>query len=225
MHWAREALALAQTEGWDWLVPSILSVSGVATADLGDLEQATTLLRTGVELGHARGNLWDVLTSLEGLARVRAGEGRARQAAVLFGAVAALRDETGIPQLRTNRAYCEPFLHAIQEDLGDDDFALAWTEGRSLSWQSAVALVLAPTSAATPVTMRSRRRQTGPHRLTKRELEILQLLAAGETNRAISERLFISPTTVASHVTNIYGKLGVDSRAKAIAFAHRHDLA
>jgi DNA-binding NarL/FixJ family response regulator len=63
------------------------------------------------------------------------------------------------------------------------------------------------------------------HGLTTRELEVLRLLAAGESNRAIGERLFISPTTVASHVASIFGKLGVDSRAKATAYALRHDLA
>jgi DNA-binding NarL/FixJ family response regulator len=67
--------------------------------------------------------------------------------------------------------------------------------------------------------------QSAMHGLTKRELEILSLMAAGESNRAIGERLFISSTTVASHISHIYGKLEVDTRAKAVAFAHRHDLA
>ena len=66
-------------------MPSILVNYGLATADLGDFDRAATLLREGLELGHARGNLWDVGTALEGLARVRAGTGRARQAATLFG--------------------------------------------------------------------------------------------------------------------------------------------
>ncbi len=54
---------------------------------------------------------------------------------------------------------------------------------------------------------------------------MLRLLAAGENNRTIAERLFISPATVASHVAHIYAKIGVDSRAKAAAYAHRHRLA
>jgi DNA-binding NarL/FixJ family response regulator len=60
--------------------------------------------------------------------------------------------------------------------------------------------------------------------LTNRELDVLRLLAAGHTNREIGEMLFISPATVARHVANIYGKLGVDSRAKAVAFAHQQEL-
>jgi DNA-binding NarL/FixJ family response regulator len=55
-------------------------------------------------------------------------------------------------------------------------------------------------------------------------LEVLHLLAAGLSNRQLGERLFISPTTAARHVANIYNKLGVDSRAAATAYAHQHGL-
>ena len=55
-------------------------------------------------------------------------------------------------------------------------------------------------------------------------LRLLRLLAAGKSNRAIAEALYISPTTVASHLASIFGKLGVDSRTQVVAFAHRHDL-
>ncbi len=61
-------------------------------------------------------------------------------------------------------------------------------------------------------------------KLTPRETEVLRLLAAGESNREIGERLFISPTTVARHVANIFGKLGVDSRVQAVVFALRHGV-
>jgi non-specific serine/threonine protein kinase len=221
---AEEALALAQAEGWDWLVPSILINYGLATADLGDFERATSLLREGLALGHARGNLWDVATALEGLARVRAGIGRARQAVTLFGTAAALRDETGIPQSHTDRAYYEPFLSALREDLGTDTFMAAWSEGRSISWQAAMAEMLAPPEPD-QLANQMVRGQAATHGLTRREREILSLLAAGESNRAIGEHLFISQTTVATHVANILSKLGVDSRSKATAYAHRHDLA
>ena len=58
--------------------------------------------------------------------------------------------------------------------------------------------------------------------LTDRELEVLGLLAAGKTNRAIAEELFISEKTVASHVSHIFTKLGVTSRSAATAHAYDH---
>ena len=51
------------------------------------------------------------------------------------------------------------------------------------------------------------------------------LLAAGKTNRAIAAELFISEKTVARHVSNIFTKLGLSSRAEATAYAYKHGLA
>ncbi len=62
------------------------------------------------------------------------------------------------------------------------------------------------------------------HGLTRRELEVLQHIAAGETNKAIAAELVLSVRTVDRHVSNIYAKLGVSSRAAATAFAHEHGL-
>ncbi|HSJ32464.1 MAG TPA: LuxR C-terminal-related transcriptional regulator [Longimicrobiales bacterium] len=65
----------------------------------------------------------------------------------------------------------------------------------------------------------------GPrHGLTPRELEVLALVATGRTNRAIADELVISEKTVARHVSNIFAKLPVTSRAGATAWAYEHDL-
>jgi len=63
-----------------------------------------------------------------------------------------------------------------------------------------------------------------PAGLTAREVEILGLVAAGKTNRAIAEALVISDHTVRRHLQNIFVKIGVSSRAAATAFAFQHDL-
>lgn len=60
--------------------------------------------------------------------------------------------------------------------------------------------------------------------LTSRELEVLRLVATGMTNRAIANHLVISEKTVANHVGNILGKLGLSSRAAATAFAYERGL-
>jgi DNA-binding NarL/FixJ family response regulator len=60
--------------------------------------------------------------------------------------------------------------------------------------------------------------------LTAREIEVLRLVAAGKTNRAVAEDLVISEKTVARHLSNIFDKLGVSSRAAATAYAYEHDL-
>ncbi len=63
-----------------------------------------------------------------------------------------------------------------------------------------------------------------PEPLTARELEVLRLVAVGKTNRAIAADLFLSEKTVARHVSNIFTKLGVSTRAAATAYAYEHDL-
>jgi ATP/maltotriose-dependent transcriptional regulator MalT len=62
------------------------------------------------------------------------------------------------------------------------------------------------------------------HGLSPRELEVLRLLAAGNSNRQIASALVISEHTAARHVQNLFAKLRVSSRAAATAFAFEHDL-
>lgn len=63
-----------------------------------------------------------------------------------------------------------------------------------------------------------------PVGLTPRQLEVLELVAAGKPNRAIAAELVISEHTVSRHLENIYAKLGVSSRAAAASYAHSHHL-
>ena len=76
---------------------------------------------------------------------------------------------------------------------------------------AAAGTATAPAPAATP--------------LSRRELEVLRLLAAGESNRQIARRLGLSPHTVERHVANLYRKIGARGRADATAYALRSGLA
>lgn len=67
-------------------------------------------------------------------------------------------------------------------------------------------------------------RTSGLDPLTQREIETLAMLAAGHSTGEIARRLFISPITVRNHVQHILEKLGVHSKAEAIAYAFRHHL-
>jgi DNA-binding NarL/FixJ family response regulator len=63
-----------------------------------------------------------------------------------------------------------------------------------------------------------------PAGLTEREAEVLRLVAAGHTNKEVASVLFLSDKTIARHLSNIFTKLGVSTRAAATAFAFEHDL-
>src|SRR5205085_1651689 len=66
-----------------------------------------------------------------------------------------------------------------------------------------------------------RRAQLGPRPLSDRELEVLNLAAEGCSGPQIAERLFVSPSTIKTHLEHIYEKLGVGDRASAVATALR----
>jgi len=71
---------------------------------------------------------------------------------------------------------------------------------------------------------RAASRPDGPAGLTRREVEVLRLVARGLSNKAIAKRLFISPKTVGNHVEHIYTKIGASNRAAASLFAVRNGL-
>jgi two-component system response regulator DevR len=74
-------------------------------------------------------------------------------------------------------------------------------------------------------TVRQRRRADLIHQLTDRELEVLALVGCGLDNRAIAEKLYVSVTTVRSHVQHLLAKLGLHSRLQAAVLANQYELA
>jgi ATP/maltotriose-dependent transcriptional regulator MalT len=103
--------------------------------------------------------------------------------------------------------------------LGDEDTAALELDNATTAFEQLGAL---PDLAR--VDTLARRTELHPHGLTKRELEVLRLVAAGKTNRDIASELVVSEHTVARHVQNIFRKLDVSSRSAATAFAFEHRL-
>ncbi|MCA9878538.1 MAG: helix-turn-helix transcriptional regulator, partial [Thermomicrobiales bacterium] len=215
--YAAEALALARAQGWEWLVTMILVGLGYTVLDLGDVERAITLHQEALALGVARGDLVDMNTALEGLATSALAAVQREPAARLFGVASALRDAIAMPMSPTEQAYFQPLLDTLRVELGAERFTRSWTAGRLQPRASAITEALGfrlPAAAVEPAVPR----------LTPREHDVLQQLATGKSTRAVSEALFISPATVATHVASLYRKLGVRSRAEAVAWSHRHGL-
>ena len=63
-----------------------------------------------------------------------------------------------------------------------------------------------------------------PAALTEREVEVLRLIARGNSIREMGDALYVSPKTVDAHIQHIYAKIGVSTRVAATLFAMRHDL-
>jgi len=104
--------------------------------------------------------------------------------------------------------------------LGDDDAAnLELAAARTVFQQLSATTDLAAVDALLRKTPRT---ASGP--LTGRELQVLKLVAAGMTNKGIADKLGLSEKTVARHLSNIFIKLDLSSRAAATAYAYRHNL-
>lgn len=103
--------------------------------------------------------------------------------------------------------------------LGDEDSAAMELDAARAAFQA-----LGATPDVDRLDARTSRRADRTHGLTPRELEVLALVATGKTNREVADELFISDKTVARHVSNIFGKLGVSSRSAATAYAYEHGL-
>jgi DNA-binding NarL/FixJ family response regulator len=118
-------------------------------------------------------------------------------------------------------------LATARRALGPAAFAAAWETGAALPLAAAVAEALAddpsPAFAASGAATASD--PAAALGLTAREADVLRLLAQGRSNREIGNALFISRRTVNFHVTNLLGKLALQSYAAAAAFAVRHGLA
>jgi DNA-binding CsgD family transcriptional regulator len=111
-------------------------------------------------------------------------------------------------------------LAAVCEQRGDQD-------GRRLEIETARRIFMQLRAEPGLARIAGQSERASPRRigsLSEREAQVLRLLAAGKTNRAIGDELFISEKTVARHVSNIFDKLGVSSRSGATAWAFQHNL-
>jgi predicted ATPase/DNA-binding CsgD family transcriptional regulator len=220
-----EALTLAREHRVDWVVPAILLGLGMTTLDLRDYQRAAAFLQESLELGSARGNTVDVINTMEGLVKLASATGHMQRAARLFGAADRLREEIAMPLLPFEIAAFEPALQTLRNALGAESFAAARASGHALSRQEAIEEALSVRSDPVETSALSAEHQlAATHGLTARELEVLRLLAAGQSNREIGDVLFISHSTAARHVANIFSKLDVGTRAQATAYAHEHEL-
>jgi DNA-binding NarL/FixJ family response regulator len=81
-----------------------------------------------------------------------------------------------------------------------------------------------PASSPADAAATAERREPAPLGLTAREVDVLRLVAAGQTNPQIADALYISRKTASHHVSNILRKLGVPTRVEAAGVAHRLGL-
>lgn len=225
-----EALALARQHGDRvTMYSSLFNLALIAQAQ-GAYREAIRQFREALALAVEVRDSGNMVICLEGIASVAAVEGDVAYAARLWGAAEAILEsnETAIYNYGPDRTQYTQTVEKTRRLLPDERWHALWQEGRALSFEQAIHLALQvdPVPAA-PIASEADGRlhiAETDEILTPREVEVLQLIAQGQRNRTIAERLVISEKTVQNHVSNIFAKLGVDDRSQAIIWAVQHDL-
>lgn len=176
-----------------------------AAADLSSLAQTLQSPYLGAVAAQATG-------------AVQLADGNAREALSSLRRASTAWTELAAPY---ERARASVLIALACRALGDEDTAQLEL---GLAQRAFESLGAAP-DAARAATWREKPAAKASGGLTDREVEVLRLVAAGKTNKAIAEELGISEKTIARHVSNIFMKLGVSTRAAATAYAYKHDLA
>ena len=195
-----------------------LAVRGLVARADGDLGLALDLASAAVAASPAdpfgRLTVW---TCLVIFAAIKADSGSHEVAARLAGAAAAFSRHAALTPLPAIEALTRPAESACRSELGSDGFARAWAAGEAMTLEQAAAY-------ASRGRGRRQRPAAGWPSLTPTELTVAGAVAEGLSNPQIAERMFISRRTVTTHLTAIFRKLGVSSRAQVAAIAVREGL-
>ena len=200
-----------------------------------DVATAAPLLAPAVEIALAAGDHDLARRSADELTRIAAASGAPYLRAAAAGAEGRIRviagdAAGGLAALRSSAAAWQevhaPYeLARVRAETGVALLALGDAAGADIEFQAALATFRE--LGAEPDIRRVARaagRSSPPGGLSERELEVLRLLADGLTNRAIADLLVISERTVDRHVSNIFTKLAVSSRAAATAAAYERGI-
>jgi len=188
----------------------------------GRIEDARTASRELEDIACEMGT--EILGAMAAQARgaVAIAEGEHRAAVEPLRRASAIWNHAGVPYIA---ARIRVLLARVFLELGDRDGAeLERSAARKVFEELGAAPDLAALDAPHEVGGPQARGAPPKHGLSKRELEVLRLLASGKTNKAIGKELYLSERTIDRHVSNIFAKIDVGTRAAATAFAYEKGL-
>jgi DNA-binding CsgD family transcriptional regulator len=193
------------------------SLADVALRE-GHSDEARGYARESLELSGSLRS-WPAFTrALDMFVNLAAAEGHFERAVRLAGAVSTMRQHGGMSTIARPEV-----VDNARHKIGPTRAAAIWAEGRSMALAEVVALCLS--DCAEDSSLLTSARNTQRAGLTERELEVLQLIANGKSNREIASVLVLSTRTVERHIENLYAKIGANGRAGATAYAVRQRLA
>ena len=209
-----ESLTLSRQVGEPRTEAVVLQNMGKLAQSRGDLALAAERYDESLALFSAAGEVAGIAGCLERVAGLAVRLGDHERGVRLFGAAAEMRDRSGTTPEGQDQCSITLPLDAARGELGSGAHTAAWEEGRAQSPDATSLDVSAVVSSAALTLSPPRRSPATPNvaGLTARELEVVLHLVRRRTDPEIAAELFISPRTVATHVSAILRKLGVSSR-------------
>lgn len=208
-----ESLTIWEALG-DWRhVVFVWSALGINAVQEGDPATAADYLTRSLAEHRRMGDRWRLISDLLGLAWVLLVREKPLDAGRLLGAAEAHGEGPEDPMPRIKSDTYTSLVETVRPLHHQPAFSVAWVEGRAMSLDEAAEYAL---SAIAALGLTARFGDSGS--LTRRELEVARLVAAGHTDRQIAETLFLSPRTVGVHLHHILRKLGLRSRAELAAW-------
>jgi predicted ATPase/class 3 adenylate cyclase/DNA-binding CsgD family transcriptional regulator len=215
-----ESLAICKALGDRMGIAYALSSLGGLGLLQGNYVAAHTMYEESLAIAIPSGDKWFTAVCLEGFGRVVAAQEHPAWGVRLWSVAHSLREAIGTPMSPIERAVQEHSIAAARIHLGEEMFEATWAEGRTMTLEQALT---AQGQATIPIAQSSTPPAKSPATfhggLTIREIEVLRLVAQGLTNEQVAQQLVISPRTVNTHLTSIYGKIGVNSRSAATRYA------
>jgi non-specific serine/threonine protein kinase len=222
--WYERAIAHWRDIDHPWGVPlSVMRLADTAR-QARDLPSALKLYQESLRRQWELGDQFHAARCLLGIGDVLAAGGKGESAARLLGAAQAQNAAMGYTPYKAEQTRMRKAKDAARRTIDGELFDAAWTAGTRMSLRQSVDDALVATLMK-PHATTSPRDAGGSHQLSAREVEVLRLVANGQTDQAIANDLGISRRTVTTHVQNILNKLGLDSRTAATAWAVRQGLA
>jgi predicted ATPase/DNA-binding CsgD family transcriptional regulator len=220
--YSEEALALAESQHAESSMAYALWGVGITYWRDGRVVEATHALREAVRLWQPLHDLTGIGFAVQALSWCGASTRPDERAARLLGASQAVWRVSGakVDETMLYSQFDQQSRDLVRGALGDARFDQAFADGSSYSFEQAVALALGKDTArdATGQPSTSRGKPGTASGLTRRELEIAELLGEGLNNKEIAARLVISQRTAETHVENILNKLGFTSRAQVASW-------
>ncbi len=206
-----EAREIGWSSGEQWAYAYAIYALALVALSRGELDEAAELGRDCLQISQEFNDLLGIVLAIELLAWTDAAQERWERAATMLGAAQRIWPSVGYPMFGS-RYFGAPHgdcAARTREALGSL-FESAVGQGAGLTLDEAIAYALGPAKPATPPSAG----RSLPSSLTEREQQVADLIADGLSNRAIAEKLVISPRTAEGHVNQILRKLGFARRTQ-----------